>query len=50
MPPVLSPGYAPEDPKISEMARLEQVTRGVKRKYAHKSPGKRKRLPITPER
>ena len=35
------------DPKINEMSRLEQVTRGIKRKYAQKSPGMRVRLPIT---
>ena len=38
-----------QDPKISEMSHLEQVTRGVKRKYAQKPPGKMERLPITPE-
>ena len=37
------------DPKINEMSRLEQVTKGIKRTYARKSPGKRERLPITPE-
>jgi hypothetical protein len=37
------------DPKINEMSSLEQVTRGITRKYAQKSPGKRERLPITPE-
>ena len=37
------------DPKLGEMARLEQVIRGAKREYAKNSPGKRTRLPITPE-
>ena len=37
------------DPKIGEMARLEQVVKGAKREYAKKNPDKRERLPITPE-
>ena len=37
------------DPKIGEMARLEQVVKGVKREYAKKNLDKRERLPITPE-
>ena len=37
------------DPKINNMSRLEQVIKGIKRAYARKSPGKRERLPITPE-
>ena len=32
------------DPKISNIARLEQV---IKREHAHKSPGQRTHLPIT---
>ena len=31
------------------MARLEQVLKGAKREFAKKSPGKRERLPITPD-
>ena len=38
-----------KDPKIGEMPKLEQVMRGVKREHAKHSPGKRTRLPITPE-
>ena len=38
-----------KDPKIGEMPKLEQVMRGVKREQAKCSPGKRTRLPITPE-
>ena len=37
------------DPKIGDMARLEQVLKGAKREYAKKSPGRRERLPITPD-
>lgn len=37
------------DPKFSEMTRLEQVMQGIKREYAKRSPGKRVRLPITPD-
>ena len=35
------------DPHISNMARLEQVVKGVKRDQAHKLPNQRTRLPIT---
>lgn len=37
------------DPKIGEMARLEQVLKGAKREYVKKNPCKRERLPITPD-
>ena len=37
------------DPKIGEMARLEQVIRGSKCEYAKLKPGTHERLPITPE-
>lgn len=37
------------DPKFSEMKRLEQVMQGIKREYAKRSPGKRTRLPVTPD-
>ena len=37
------------DPRISDMPKLEQVIRGAKREHAKTSPGKRARLPITPE-
>ena len=37
------------DPKIGEMARLEQVIQGVKREYSKKNPDKRECLPITPD-
>ena len=37
------------DPDLGQMAKLEQVLKGVKREYAKKSPGKRVRLPITPD-
>ena len=37
------------DPKIGEMARLEQVIKGAKREYARRNPETRVRLPITPE-
>ena len=37
------------DPKLGEMSKLEQVVKGVKREYAKTTPGKRARLPITPE-
>lgn len=37
------------DPKIGEMARLEQVLKGAKREYVKKNPDKRERLPITPD-
>lgn len=37
------------DPKIGEMARLEQVVKGVKREYTKKAHDTRERLPITPE-
>ena len=37
------------DPKISEMPRLEQVIKGIKKEYAKQCPGQRVRLPITPE-
>ena len=36
------------DPKIGEMARLEQVIKGTKHQFARRSPGSRQRLPITP--
>ena len=35
------------DPKISSMARLEQVLKGVKREHTRKSPDQWTRLPIT---
>ena len=38
-----------QDPRIREMPKLEHVIRGVKREHAKQSPGKRVRLPITPE-
>ena len=38
-----------QDPKIGEMPKLEQVIRGVKQERAKRSPGKRTRLPVTPE-
>ena len=34
------------DPKISNMARLEQVIKGIKGEHAYKSPGQRTCLPI----
>ena len=37
------------DPKIGDMARLEQVLKGSKRKFAKRGPGQRERLPITPD-
>ena len=37
------------DPKIGEMARLEQVIKGSKCEYAKLKPGTCERLPITPE-
>ena len=37
------------DPKIGEMARLEQVIKGSKCEYAKLKPWTRKQLPITPE-
>ena len=37
------------DPKIGEMARLEQVIKGSKCEFAKLKPGTRERLPITPE-
>ena len=37
------------DPGISSMARLEQVLRGIKGQYAKRNPGRKQRLPITPE-
>ena len=37
------------DPKIGDMAHLEQVVKGAKREHAKKNPDKRERLPITPE-
>lgn len=37
------------DPKIADMAKLEQFIRGIKREYAKKSPGRKERLPITPD-
>ena len=37
------------DPKIGEMARLEQVIKGSKCEYAKLKPGTREQLPITPE-
>ena len=37
------------DPKFSEMKWLEQVMQGIKREYAKRSPGKRTRLPVTPD-
>ena len=37
------------DPKISEMPRLEQVIKGIKKEYAKHCPGQGVRLPITPE-
>ena len=37
------------DPKIGEMARLEQVIKGSKCEFAELKPGTRKQLPITPE-
>ena len=38
-----------QEPRIREMPKLEQVIRGVKREHAKHLPGKRVRLPITPE-
>lgn len=40
-------GYG--DPKISDMARLEQVLKGIKSIQAMEAPRKQARLPITPE-
>ena len=37
------------DPKIGDMAQLEQVVKGAKREDAKKNPHKRERLTITPE-
>ena len=37
------------DPKIGDMACLEQVVKGAKREYGKKNPGKKERLPITPD-
>ena len=37
------------DPKIKDMARLEQVVKGTKSVFAKHHPGTRKQLPITPE-
>ena len=37
------------DPKLGGMPKLEQVIKGVKREYTKISPGKRVRLPITPD-
>ena len=37
------------DPKMGDMARLEQVVKGAKREYGKKNPGKKERLPITPD-
>ena len=37
------------DPKIGEMARLEQVIKGSKCEFPELKPGTRKQLPITPE-
>ena len=37
------------DPKIGDMPKLEQVIKGVKREHAKRAPGKRARLPITPD-
>ena len=35
--------------QISSMTRLEQVMRGIKSQFAKGNPGRRQRLPITPE-
>ena len=37
------------DPRMGEMARLEQVIKGAKREYAKRNPETRVRLPITPD-
>ena len=37
------------DPIMNSMPRLEQVMRGVKSQYAKANPGRRQRLPITPQ-
>ena len=37
------------EPKMGDMARLEQVLKGTKKDHAKKSPGRAERLPITPE-
>ena len=38
-----------EDPNIGGMARLEQVLKGAKRKFAEKYPSKKPRMPMTPD-
>ena len=37
------------DPKIEDMAWLEQVVKGAKREYGKKNPGRIQQLPITPD-
>jgi hypothetical protein len=37
------------DPNIGSMARLEQVLKGAKRRFAEKNPLKKPRLPMTPD-
>ena len=36
------------EPRIGDMARLEQVLKGSKKSFAKRCPGSRTRLPITP--
>ncbi len=45
----LAISYKLPDPKISNMAYLHQVLRGIRSEHAKRRPGNRKRLPITPE-
>ena len=37
------------DPRIGDMARLEQVIKGAKREYTQRNPPRRERLPMTPD-
>ena len=37
------------DPRVGDMARLEQVLKGAKREYTRRNPQKKVRLPLTPD-